>query len=63
MEKKGTDPQKTVISARVDRRKLEDIRKVAKRDYRSLSNFIAVLIDKFLFDDWDGKRPKLPSKD
>jgi metal-responsive CopG/Arc/MetJ family transcriptional regulator len=44
----GPDSTKTVLSCRVERHKLEEIHKVAKRDYRSVSRFILMLIDKYL---------------
>jgi|GEM_PF-5189636 len=38
----------SVLSCRVQTHKLQEIKKVAKGEYRSVSNFIAILIDKFI---------------
>jgi hypothetical protein len=42
--------QKAVISTRVDRGKLDDIRKLAKTEYRSISNFLSILVDKCIVE-------------
>lgn len=50
----------TVLSCRVEKHKVEEIKYIAKKDYRSISNFIAMLIDKFItdyrFEQWKSKK-------
>ena len=40
----------TVLSCRVEKHKVEEIKRFAKMEYRSISNFISILIDKFIAD-------------
>jgi hypothetical protein len=50
----------TVLSCRVEKHKVEEIKAVAKKDHRSVSNFISMLIDKFIadyrFEQWKAKK-------
>lgn len=46
----NVENQKAVISTRVDRGKLSEIRKLAKTEYRSISNFLSILVDRCIDD-------------
>jgi hypothetical protein len=46
----NVENQKAVISTRVDRGKLSEIRKLAKTEYRSISNFLSMLVDKCIVE-------------